>query len=267
MSQNQLIPELMIGPHSFTRSLIDELKYLHRSTPYSTSFLHNKVLSRVKYWKPRFDPSASHDEKRKTPIYIVLSGESKPRSIELDALQLQQASSASILHYSSSSASPSIDPAFSSPSLTTEQGEPAIPTAESSSSSISEVWPDKEFRCPKVLISVALEEDQLLSEEQWNDWMRSIPALVKFANVEGVYESDSKLLIFTLPIAIWNLIPSLPAISFIGFTRSLVRNPNGLSPLPSSCCYVTSFTTNSEQHEPSSLRVLTLVSVVGVTNA
>ena len=223
--------DLMIGQHSFTRSLIDELEYLHGVAPYSTSFLHNKVLSRVKYWKPRFNPWASHDEMRKTPIYIVLSGESKSRSIELDALQIQQPSSASNLYESSSSGSPSVGPTPSSFSLSTAQGEVAIPTAESSSSSIDQVWPDEDFQCPKVLISVALEEEQWLSPQQWDDWIRSIPALVKFANIQGLYKSDSTLLVFSIPIAIWNLVPSLPAISFIGLSRSRVKILKVLEPL------------------------------------
>lgn len=43
-----------VGEHSFTRSLIDELKYWGRDHTLSVATLHNKVLSRIKYWKPRF---------------------------------------------------------------------------------------------------------------------------------------------------------------------------------------------------------------------
>jgi len=35
-----------VGQHSFTRSLIDELKYLSHGTSFSVAVLHNKVLSR-----------------------------------------------------------------------------------------------------------------------------------------------------------------------------------------------------------------------------
>ena len=205
-----------VGQHSFTRSLIDELRYLHGTAPFSTSLLHNKVLSRVKYWKPRFDPSGSHREMRKTPIYIVLSNESRPRSIELEP---QQRSTGSIPRRTSSD-SLSSDSILSS--LSIEQAGPSRPATKSTNSSMSDVWPDSHFECPKVLISVALEEEQWLSAQQWADWLRSIPALVKHANIEGVYKSDSTLMLISIPIAVWNLIPSEPAISFVGFSRSKV---------------------------------------------
>ena len=35
-----------VDQHSFTRSLIDELKYLGKGAPFSAALLHNKVLSR-----------------------------------------------------------------------------------------------------------------------------------------------------------------------------------------------------------------------------
>ena len=207
-----------VGQHSFTRSLIDELRYLRRTSPYSTSLLHNKVLSRVEYWKPRYDSSARHQEMRKTPIYIVISNEPRPRSIELEP-RLPQ-----LLTVTESNAispeSPLHDSAFSSLSLSADASSSSGPASESSCSSISEVWPDKKFDCPKVLISVALEEEQWLSVPQWADWMRSIPGFVRYANVEGIYKSGSTLLLLSIPIAVWNLIPPSSAVSFIGFSES-----------------------------------------------
>lgn len=67
---------------------------------------------------------------------------------------------------------------------------------------------------------MALEEEQWLSTQQWEDWLRSIPALVKFANVEGVYGSDSTLLLLSIPIAVWSVLPMDPAIAFVGFSRT-----------------------------------------------
>lgn len=211
-----------VGQHSFTRSLIEELRYLRGTSPFSTSLLHNKVLSRVKYWKPRYDPSARHREMRKTPIYIVISNETRPRSIELEprpprlitvtedtATETNAIPSDSVFFGS----------AFPSLSISPETSSTSGPVSESSHTSVSEVWPDKDFECPKVLISVALEEEQLLSAPQWADWISSIPGLVKYANVEGVYKSDSTLFLISIPIAVWNLIKPNPAISFIGFLK------------------------------------------------
>ena len=70
------------------------------------------------------------------------------------------------------------------------------------------------------MISIALEEEQCLSPQHWVDWIRSIPALVKYANIEGIYKSNSTLILIAIPIAIWNLVPANPAISFIGFSKS-----------------------------------------------
>lgn len=94
------------------------------------------------------------------------------------------------------------------------------------------MWPDKTFRCPKVLISVALEEEQWLSTQQWEDWLRSIPGLVRYANVEGVYGSDSTLLLLSVPVAVWDLLPADPAMKFVGFsrTRELTKLYSSLRP-------------------------------------
>lgn len=200
-----------VGQHSFTRSLTEELKYLCKTAPFSTAVLHNTVLSRVKYWKPRYGPSANDEERRKTPIYIVLSNETKKRSIEIAPI-LADGSTAGLCTESPSGAS------STSPHSLDRANSPR--PSQSSKSSIDEVWPDKSFRCPKVLISVALEEEQYLSLQLWEDWLRSIPGLVRCANVEGVYGSDSTLLLLSVPVAVWDLLPANPAIKFIGFTRT-----------------------------------------------
>ncbi len=215
-----------VGQHSFTRSLVDELRYLGSIGPFSTSLLHNKVLSRVKYWKPRFAPSASHREMRRTPIYIVISNETRPRSIELESLQPEK--STNLNNSDASPVSPIRGSAFSSLSPSADETSTSGKASKSSSSSLDGVWPDKGFDCPKVLMSITLEEEQWLSPQHWADWIRSIPALVKFANIEGVYKSDSTLIVISIPIAIWNLVPANPAISFLGFSRSrnlLISHP------------------------------------------
>lgn len=206
------------GQHSFTRSLIDELEYRGRRGPFSTSLLHNKVLSRVKSWNPRFASSARHHEMRTTPIYIVISNENRPRSIELEPLRLRRPKDDST---SDESLASSIrGSAFSSLSISADQTSTSEAASKSSNSSLDEVWPDDNFDSPKVVVSVALEEEQSLSPQHWIDWFRSIPAVVKYVNIEGVYKSESTLLIITLPIAIWNLVPANPAISFLGFSKS-----------------------------------------------
>ena len=204
-----------VGQHSFTRSLIEELKYLRRTAPFSTALLHNTVLTRAKYWKPRYGISAKNQERRSTPIYIVLSNEIKQRSIVISPIQV--CSPATDSAHSLSQQPVPRDDSESSQSMNEEN---SLRPSQSSKSSADEVWPDSEFCRPRVLISVALEEDQWLSTQEWEDWLRSIPGLVRFANVEGAYGSDSTLLLLSMPIAVWNLIPAAPAMAFIGFSRT-----------------------------------------------
>ena len=72
-----------------------------------------------------------------------------------------------------------------------------------------------------IVVVVFLEEDQVLETNSWVEWLSSIPNIIRFANVEGIYKSDSTLLILSIPVAVWDLLPESPAISFIGFVRSV----------------------------------------------
>jgi hypothetical protein len=74
--------------------------------------------------------------------------------------------------------------------------------------------------CPKVLLSVAFEEDQWLDTEEWLEWLLAIPALTKHAHLEAVFKSDSALLLMTLPVAVWDMLPEELACSFLGFVHS-----------------------------------------------
>lgn len=68
----------------------------------------------------------------------------------------------------------------------------------------------------------------MLYTDTWVDWIRSVPALVKYAKVEGTYKSGSTLLVLFIPVAVWDLLPKDPAISSIGFIKSsnlLYNNP------------------------------------------
>lgn len=166
-----------VGEHSFSRSLIEELKYLSHGPPFSVALLHNKVLSRIKYWKPRY-ASAFASEQRKTPIYIQLANVSNRRSIELGPMPQQS------LCTDSTDASQSQS---QSSAQSSESEDIDMLDSGSSQTSLAEVWPDPEFQSPKVLVSFALEDDQTLRVGDWTDWLKAIPALAKFMSVQGVY--------------------------------------------------------------------------------
>ena len=75
-----------VGQHSFTRSLIEELDFWVYRSPLSAGLLQNKLLARIKYWRPRFGPGGDY-ERRKSPIYLVLTNSERERSIELAPLE------------------------------------------------------------------------------------------------------------------------------------------------------------------------------------
>jgi hypothetical protein len=84
-----------------------------------------------------------------------------------------------------------------------------------------------EFQTPQVLIRIGLEQQQpLMDVKQCLRWLENIPILGKWATIEGVYPSYSTLLIISVPIVIWNMLPDNPACSFIGYVTapSFTRN-------------------------------------------
>lgn len=199
-----------VGEHSFTRALIQELRWSAQQRPglISPSFLHSKVLARAKEsGNPRGAADGSF-ERRRTPIYIRLADRSHQRCIELTPLaQLE-------LVPNNQEVSSTMQFSTTSP--------------ESGHSSLEELFPDPDFVSPKVLISVALQEGEMLQTPHAMKWLKDFPAVAKCVHVEGVYRSDesSTVLLLILPVALWDLLPGDPAISFVAFVRSrhLERN-------------------------------------------
>ncbi|KAL8815419.1 MAG: hypothetical protein Q9223_005443 [Gallowayella weberi] len=208
-----------VGDHSFTRSLIEELRYYGEGKrPVSTAFLYSKVLARAKNsWNPRFERDADR-ERRKTPVHIHLADRSKQRCIELVPMRIPPASNSS-----PSVGSPSqVLSAVESPAHSTPPSEDVdmSDAADSNQTPSSESLAGLQKQLPRVLISVALELEQVFRIEDWMDWLKSFPALAQCILLESIYQSDSQLLIFSVPIALWDMLPKDPAIAFVAFVRS-----------------------------------------------
>lgn len=203
-----------ISAHSFTRSLIDELHFWCGNASNSVAMLHMRVLATMKHWKPR-SSRTSIDERRKTPVHSLLTNQGNSRSIQLSPLSLEPPLLAELpVSPAGKPFSESSDSQNRSPRV--EDGN----DIDSSQSSTSHVWSDRNFRAPKVLISLALEEDQWLSPNAWAEWLERIPAKVKSACVEGVYRSYSTLVLLSIPVATWDMLPDNPSVNFIAFVRS-----------------------------------------------
>ena len=203
-----------VSEHSFTRSLIDELQFWCGQLSNPVAMLHMRVLASMKHWKPR-SSRTSNDERRKTPIHSLLTSQGCSKSIQLIPLRQPPPLLAELP--ASLAKEPSSE---SSGSHTASPGAEDSVDLDSSQSSTSHVWSDPSFVAPKVLISLALEEDQWLSPNAWAEWLANVPAKIKSASVEGVYRSYSTLVLLSIPVASWDMLPNDPAVSFIGFVRS-----------------------------------------------
>jgi hypothetical protein len=207
------------GRHSFTNTLIEVLEDWIERKSFSAAMLHCEVLSVLRQSRPRRNREIS-----KTPIYIVSTSNPKTCSIELARRQLLAPDAAPVVNSKPSlaqsqvTASPKTDAAES-----TGEGSQAVAANEEDKfnlSSLSATLPDKTFVFPHVILSVALEEDQVLDLDGFQHWIELFPALAKYAKIEGVYPSHSTLLLLTVPVVVWNMLPDNPAFNFVGYARS-----------------------------------------------
>lgn len=102
-----------------------------------------------------------------------------------------------------------------------------------SMASLKKVLGDGHTPLPQVLLSLALEEDPVLDFDRCRKWLQDFPALAKYATVQGVYKSNSTLLILSIPVIIWGWLPEDPACTFIGYIYSKNLASTGSSQQPS----------------------------------
>ncbi|KAM0129934.1 hypothetical protein ACHAO1_008186 [Botrytis cinerea] len=185
------------GRHSFTNALLHVLDdWMHRPS-FSAAMLHSEILSVLKHEKLKdshhSDPHKQ--ENKKTPIYILASEDPKSLSIEICRRTTPGNSWAGTL-------SPGIAEDIYSPE------------------NLHGLTPEGKLAVPHVLISISLEENQLVDVEAWHKWIKQFPALAQFALVEGVFASHSTIILLSLPVLIWDMLPENLAVSFVAFVES-----------------------------------------------
>lgn len=79
---------------------------------------------------------------------------------------------------------------------------------------------------PRVLLAVKLVENPDNAKAIQN-WILEAPR--DNIKVENMYRSYSDLLLVEVPVAVWDLIPQSPAITFVGFTRGGTSMPPAIS--------------------------------------
>lgn len=215
------------GAHSFTNELI---KVLDRwqNRPFSVGMLHNELLVNLKHPKPQADMFGKVVESRRTPVHWITTSDVKAPSIVITRRQ-------SISNTESGSPPPKRR-RTSTESTSSDSKDPMVtpPTSEHSNEpltlpdidkyapdQLNRVLSDGNLAIPHVLVSLALEGEQLLEIGAWDKWLKACPAFVKLARVEGMYRSRSTLLVLSLPVAIWDLLPPDLACSFIGYVDSV----------------------------------------------
>lgn len=196
------------GRFSFTDTLIKVLEeWINR--PFTAAMLHSEILSRLKHERPE-RMGSQPIERRRTPVYIVTTADVKACSIQLSKL-----SPPPIAELEAATA-PEIRP------VDAESHHPI----NDHDDNLNDSKHDGTLRFPHVLISVALEENQILDGEACGQWISEFPALAKFAKVESVFRSYSTLLLVSIPVVVWNLLPKKLAYSFVGYVSSnnLLKN-------------------------------------------
>jgi hypothetical protein len=155
--------------HSFTRALSTELKSLASLSSFSVGELYNRIFrwTRTRGWMGEAEP------KMHLPLHLVLTTPARvPRSIVLSPIRrvLQN-----------------LETGTDTESTSDPLNQSAQPNSEIENISMAPTKP----KVPHVLISLYLEENNdLLDVNQCKDWLRSFPALAKYAKVEAVYKSN-----------------------------------------------------------------------------
>lgn len=199
-----------VGKDSFTHSLIQELaEAASRSAGISVPELHRRQICRLQSWKsdvlltrddagkrkvclnghgvPLFEPPV-----RRTPIHCQLSLNDRPRAIVLSPPPAQTKIQEDFIDLSKHNSG-----AAGVGNATAQSGSPPHLHA---------------------LLRVSLVEDEF-SETEFRDWLCGAPEATKGIKILGVLPSCSTMLLIQLPVEIWDLLPSSPAVSFIGFVQ------------------------------------------------
>ncbi|KAI1393548.1 uncharacterized protein F4822DRAFT_384986 [Hypoxylon trugodes] len=187
------------GRYSFTNTLIEVLQEWRRRV-FSAAMLHAEVLARLKHPRPEMVPGRSERfEARATPVHFMMTANHKAPSIEITRIVPADARP---------------------PSPPQEPGFEVNPINGRSSGPQDIVGSQPNEDVPHVMISLALEEDQRLNINDWEHWLSNIPALAKYVKVQGVFKSHSTLLLLSMPVMVWDLLPEDHACNFIAFIRS-----------------------------------------------
>jgi len=207
---------------------------------FSVAMLHSELLANLRHPKPKKDMFGKLVESRRTPVYVVTTSNTRAVSIELGRRPGERDDRAEdyrprkrprVSPQSSSTTGDDFEEsilsapthsflACGSTSADTDSQRDQSDGGKYAEDQLNRVLPDGDLSIPHVLISLALEGEQLLEIGAWKKWLEDCPLFAKYAKIEGLYRSHSSLLILSLPVVIWDLLPDNQACSFIGYVNS-----------------------------------------------
>ncbi|KAF5580460.1 uncharacterized protein FSUBG_13380 [Fusarium subglutinans] len=190
------------GRYSFTNALIEVLQEW-RVRAFSAAMLHAEVLARLKHPRP-ITINGKYFEARSTPVHFMMTSNHKAPSIEMSRMSRGD-----------NLPSPELLPP---PAMAHETGRAADSTTPVSRNDYMFTEPNEDT--PHVMISLALEDDQRLDINAWEQWLGAFPAMAKYVKVQGVFKSHSTMVLVSMPVSIWDLLPEDHATSFVAFIRS-----------------------------------------------
>jgi hypothetical protein len=213
------------GRHSFTNTLISVLEEWEDRPDFTAAMLHCEVLNRLRHEKPERRGRMKKFECRRTPVHILSTRNSKAGSVELcprrkvEELPMLESESPEGKEQVRNGVDMGIDLSDTHPPGSQNANGP-VGSGNYDPNSLTKVLNDGMTAIPHVLISIAIEEDQSLDFEQCRRWLQQFPALATYAKVQGVYRSNSTLLLLSLPVVIWDWLPDDNACAFIAYVHS-----------------------------------------------
>ncbi|KAK3324926.1 hypothetical protein B0H66DRAFT_528977 [Apodospora peruviana] len=191
------------GPHSFTHTLTTVLRrWASESTAFSIVKLHTEILVSLKEMPPRQIAGGRHGtfEWRRTPVHYIRSSDSCPPSIVLFPLP-------------GASTIPGVVTLRHRETENRDQGAPLL---------------------PRVILSITLTDDlQRDDGDACHRWLASFPLPTTDVTVEAVYRGFSTVVLVSLSVAAWDLLPQIPGCNFVCFatSKNLVATFNHVQPL------------------------------------
>jgi Caspase domain len=197
------------GEHSMTNTLVDVLHDWINKPSFSAASLHTEILFRLKLKEKRKGREGIPLEWCVTPVHWINTRDCKAPGIEICRRR--------------TIFSPAAGPSHSEEASTfVDAMDIDFDDTNHSSTPLSSISSTGNYKLPQVLITLQLEENQLLDSARCARWLDRFPLLAKWAKVEAVFPSYSTLMIISMPLPIWDMLPDHPACSFIGY----VTGPN-----------------------------------------